>query len=65
MAMTTPSEAEAQLRKVSGELEEAEDRHIAETDEVHQLWEKRLRQLEEEVEQLRAERDDWRRRCQE
>ena len=57
--------AETQLSKCSAELDEAEDRHIAETDEVHQLWEKRLRQLTRDVEQARSERDEWRKRCQE
>jgi CRP-like cAMP-binding protein len=57
--------AEAQRNKLSAELDQAEDRHIAETDEVHQLWEKRLRQLEQDIEQVRAERDEWRQRSQE
>ena len=57
--------AEAQLSMRVAELAEAEDRHIAETDEVHQLWEKRLHQLEQDIERVRAERDEWRQRCQE
>jgi len=46
--------ADTRARRLERELAEAEDRYASETEEIHQLWEKRLGELERRAEAAQA-----------